>query len=252
MKTKKSPPKDIMEQIKTEKIKMKPKGYFVLGSIILGIGLAIALLIAITFLAVTTFHIRTSNPVGFLRYGAIGGPAFFRLFPFIPLIISAVGIFGGLALLKKYDISYKKNFLGISLSLVAGLVTIAIIADQVGVNDRLRETPPLKAIYKQDLTREGMLVGEVVSASESSMIIRNPRTNQVTTLKWDDDTSIQNIDGFDIGDHIGAVGEMVDGEFDAEGIHEGGMRWKQEILDPSENINPNPRVKGIQQNRRTR
>ena len=245
--TKESLSKDIMDQIKSKQIKMKSKGYFVLGSILLGIGLASALLITLTFLTVSTFHLRTSHPVGFLRYGHSGNLAFIRLFPFKPILISILGIIGGLALLKKYDISYKKSFLGISLGLIAGLTTIAIIADKVGVNDRLRETKPLKAVYKQDLTREDMLMGEVISASESSMIVKNPRTNQITTLKWNNNTSIQNTDGFEIGDHVGAIGEMVDGEFNAEGIHEGGMGWRQPPPPSSENVKPILRVKGVNQ-----
>jgi hypothetical protein len=244
--------KEVMSKIKKDHVTMKPKGYFLLGSILLGIGLASAFLIALTFLTVSSFHLRTSNPVGFLRYGAIGAPAFFRLFPFIPLVIAATGIFGGLALLKKYDISYKKNFLSISLSLIAGLITIALIADKVGINERLEKSPPLKAIYRQEFNQNDMLMGEIVSIKDNSMIVKNPRTNQETVVTWDESTNIQNPDGFEAGDHVGVVGEKIDQEFFAKGIHEGGMGWRKEVLDSSESANPMPKVKGVQQIRKMR
>lgn len=218
---------DVMSAIKSGQVTMKPKAYFILGSILLGGGIAIAAILTLLFIGVTIFHLRTQNPIGFLRYGTVGGPIFLRLFPWKALIFSIVGIWSGLALLKKYDISYKKSFAGISLAFVGALIVFAFILDQVGVGDRLEKTKPLSPLYKQQFIQDNMLMGEVVAASQSALVVRDPRSGKDITVARNEKTLLPQGADFEVGDHVGAVGYFEGDVFVAKGIHEGGMRWRK-------------------------
>ena len=249
MKTKESPPKDIMEQIKSGKIKMRPKSYFIAGSILLGGSLAVIFSLALLFLSASTFHIRTTHPMSFLRYGQKGGLAFIQLFPWQLIILSIIGIWGGLWLLKKYDISYKKSFLSTSVVFIGVLLAFAFFIDNTGINDRLKLTRNFAPIYKQNLINQNIIMGEIIAIEDNSLTIKNPRTDEQVDVSWDENTILPKGEAFNIGDHVGVVGDTEGETFVAKGIHVGGMQWRKESLSSTSSGNPKPMVKGINKRR---
>lgn len=246
---KKTPSKDIMEQIKSGKIKMRPKSYFIAGSILLGGSLAITFSLALLFLSASTFHIRTTHPMSFLRYGHMGGLAFIQFFPWQLIILSIIGIWGGLWLLKKYDISYKKGFISTSLVFIGVLLTFAVFIDNLGINDCLKSTRNFAPIYKQNLINQNTIMGEIVAIEDDSLTIKNPRTNQQVNVSLDENTILPEGETFNIGDHVGIVGDTEGETFVAKGIHVGGMRWRKESFSSTSSGIPKPMVKGINKRR---
>jgi hypothetical protein len=210
---------DIMSAIKKGEVTMRPKAYFVVGSLLLGAGLAIALTLAFFFLTASAFHLRNAGSTEFLRYGGLGAPLFIRLFPWRPLLLAVLGIGGGLWFLKKYDVSYKKNFALISLALVGALVVFAIAFDRMGANDRLEKTKRFEPLYRQEFDKEHLIRGIIITVNDSSLLVEERRERQNIEVVWDEKTMFPTGKDFTVGEEVGAIGEREGMIFKAKGIH---------------------------------
>lgn len=138
----------IMSKITKEQITMKPKWYFVIGAFFMSLGL-------ISSIIITTFLI---NLILFIwqKRGPGWGRVDFMLmnFPWWILIVAIVGAIAGIWLLKKYDFSYKKNFLLIVIVFVISLLLAAWLIDYSGLNEIWSKRGPMKNFYQQLEIRE--------------------------------------------------------------------------------------------------
>lgn len=134
----------VMSRIKKNHIAMKPRWYFVLGTLALISGL-VGLSIVLVFLVnLTVFSLRTHGPMGDMRYQQL-----LASFPWwIPLIV-VIGLGLGIYLLKQYDFSYKKNFLFVILGFVAAILLSGVVADALGINMFLSRQRQMRRIYQQ-------------------------------------------------------------------------------------------------------
>ncbi|OGG11736.1 hypothetical protein A2Z00_01390 [Candidatus Gottesmanbacteria bacterium RBG_13_45_10] len=147
-KTKKVKPADlekaIMDKVKSNRISIKPRWYFVLGSAITMIGV-IGLSVGAIFLTnLTFFLLRTHGPMGQLRLEMM-----LASFPWWAPILAIVGIVLGIWMLKQYDFSYKKNFVLIVLGFIVSIVLAAFIIDRLGVNEMWSKRGPMRRLYQQ-------------------------------------------------------------------------------------------------------
>ena len=118
-----------MNKIERGEVKMKPRIRFVLGSVLLGVGVAGALTTAVFFFNLTFFRLRLSRPCG-LR-------PFLTTFPWGIALTALIAIAIGITLLRRHDLSYKKSFLGLVIGLVALILTLALLLDRAGFNERV-------------------------------------------------------------------------------------------------------------------
>lgn len=125
--------KQVVQEIKRREVKMRPRLYFVLGSILLGLGLAGAIIIAIFFLNLFVFRLRVQGPLNCWTV----------------LLASVVGIVIGLALLKRFEFSYKKNFLILAIALIVVVGILGFLLDRVGFNERMRRYRRTRPFYEQ-------------------------------------------------------------------------------------------------------
>lgn len=133
----------VMEKIRMEEIKMKPKWLFVLGSLVTFIGL-ISLTIGAVFLVnLTTFLIRKRGP----GYGKL--QMMLESFPIWVPILAIVGIVMGIWILRKYEFSYKKNFLLVIATFILSVIAAGILIDQTGLNNIWSHKGPMKRFYEQ-------------------------------------------------------------------------------------------------------
>jgi len=136
--------KKVMSKIKTEQIKMKPKWYFWLGSFAMFIAL-IGLIVTLIFLvSLITFSLRSHGPMGAVRYQQI-----ISSFPWWAPIIVVVGLITGITLLKKYDFSYKKNFLFIVFIFISAVLLSGILIDVLGFDNLWIKRGPMRRFYQQ-------------------------------------------------------------------------------------------------------
>ena len=136
--------KKVMSQVKTGKIVMKPKWYFVAGSLFL-IGGLIALSAGTMFLVnLTTFALRSRGPMTSWRLQTM-----IENFPWWAPLLAILGIFLGVTFLKKYDFSYKKNFRLIVISFILSVLVAGFLVDKVGLNDHWARKEPMMRFYQR-------------------------------------------------------------------------------------------------------
>lgn len=122
--------KQIMEKIKSEEIKMKPKWYFVVGSILLFLGVLFSTISAVFVINLMLFLLRTHyGPMYQYRLNLI-----LLNFPWWLIVIGVISIFFGIKLLKQYDFSYKKNFLLLAFSYLLIIFLTAYLIDYFNLN----------------------------------------------------------------------------------------------------------------------
>lgn len=134
----------IMDQIISGKIKMKPKWYFVIGTVLSFIGLIGSVIGAVFLTNITLFLLRKQGP-GSGRLDII-----LESLPlWIPLLAVSFMILG-IWLLKKYDFSYKKNFLVVTIFLLVAIFISAQIINLSGLNEVWSTRGPLRKFYQDE------------------------------------------------------------------------------------------------------
>lgn len=134
----------VMQKILSGEVKMKPRIFFIIGSILMFASI-VGLIIASVFLMAVTFFLLRSHGVG----------SQWRLKQMIesfPLWIPAFGMIGtilGVLFLRKYDFSYKKNFVLIVIGFIASILVSAWVIDKSGLNDIWLKRGPMRRFYQQ-------------------------------------------------------------------------------------------------------
>lgn len=134
----------IMAQIKSGKVLMKPKWYFMLGSALMFVGLVGLSIGAIFLLNLSFFLLRQHGPMGEWRLQLM-----LTTFPWWMPVLAIVSVAGGVLLLKKYDFSYKNNFALLVVVFLLAILSAAVLIDQMGINDIWSRKGPLRGMYKR-------------------------------------------------------------------------------------------------------
>jgi magnesium-transporting ATPase (P-type) len=146
---------DIMNQIEQGKIKMKPKWYFIIGSIITFIGLVSSLIVSTFLFGLIRFSLRTHGPMGEYRLDQI-----ISNFPWLTIIFAIVGLVLGIWLIRQYDFSYKTKPWLIITGFVFAVIVAGWTIDIIGVNDNLLKKGTMKGImhnyYQENNIQPGM------------------------------------------------------------------------------------------------
>lgn len=132
---------NVMNQIHEGKAKMKPRIYFIIGSILTFIGLISSVIVSIFLVGLTRFSLRTHGPMKQYRFDQMISD-----FPWWTVVLAIFGLIVGIWLIRKYDFSYKiKPWI-----VIAGFVLAIIIAgwtiDIIGLNDTLMHRGPMKGM----------------------------------------------------------------------------------------------------------
>jgi len=134
----------IMAKVTSGEIRMKPRWFFIAGSIASFIGL-VGLILGSVFLINFTLFLL-------LKRGPGTGRIFLLLesFPIWIPILAVILVFLGTSLLKRYEFSYKRNIFMIVLTFVAAIVLSAIIIYSLGLDDVWFKRGPLRKLYSDD------------------------------------------------------------------------------------------------------
>ena len=136
--------KNVMEKIRSGEVKMHSRWYFVLGSLALLAGVVSSVIVATFFVSLTSFALRAHGPGGAYRLQEI-----LASFPWWAPILALVGLGLGIWLLKKYDFSYKRNFVLIIVGLLLAILIAGIAIDYLGLNDTWMKRGPMRQYWQQ-------------------------------------------------------------------------------------------------------
>jgi hypothetical protein len=135
---------NIMDQIHEEKIKMRPKAYFIAGSIITFLGLVFSIVTSIFLVGLIQFYLRAHGPMASYRFDKM-----LSNFPWWAPVLAIVGFIAGIWLLRKYDFSFKVNFKVVIIGFILALIVGGWIVDSIGLNDVLIRRGPMKGMMRQ-------------------------------------------------------------------------------------------------------
>lgn len=134
----------LMNQIKSGKIKMKPRWYFVLGSTSVILGLVGLTVVSVFLIGLISFSLRAHGPMGAIRFEEM-----INNFPWWAVALSFIGVCAGVWMLKKYDFSYRKNFSLIVLGFVLSIIIAGWVIDLLGINGALQRRGHMRRFYQQ-------------------------------------------------------------------------------------------------------
>ena len=124
---------NIMDQIRQGKIKMKPKIYYILGSILTFIGLISSVFSSIFLFSILRFSLRTHLGRGVqLKLETI-----LSNFPWWIIILAIISLVIGIWLIRKYNFSYKIKPIILIAAFVLSVVIGGWIFDMSGINDSI-------------------------------------------------------------------------------------------------------------------
>lgn len=132
--------KNVMSQIKQGKIKIKPKGYYIIGSILTFIGTIFSIITSSFLFGLLRFSMRShyGRGVQYKINEAISN------FPWWIFILAIASIALGLWLIKKYNFSYKIKPIFLVLIFISSILVSGIVIDLTGFNDVLYKKPQMK------------------------------------------------------------------------------------------------------------
>jgi len=135
---------NIMGQIHDKKIKMRPKMYFIVGSILTFVGLVSSVVVSVFLIGLMRFSLRAHGPMADYRLDQI-----LSSFPWWAPIFSIIGLVVGIWLLRKYDFSFKVNFKVIIAGFILTVIVGGWVIDSIGLNDVLVRRGPMQGMMRQ-------------------------------------------------------------------------------------------------------
>ncbi len=198
---------DVMKQIHDEKITMRPKTYFVVGSALQGAGMAGAAIVSVFCTNVVIHKLRYDDVFGYMEFGGPGIRAILDVFPWVPFVVAIGGLVGGSHLLSKYEVSYKHRYTRIFIAFVALIITLGFLLDRVGVNKHIEKMAPLKPLYDTTKTKP-YVHGRVEYVQGNIIVVSTPYNEEVRVLlESTPEARIQP------GSRVRAIGEWKNADF---------------------------------------
>jgi hypothetical protein len=134
----------IMAKVKSNEISMKPRWYFVLGSLLMIAGLVGFSMGAIFLTNLTLFLLRQHGPMGQWRLQQM-----LDSFPLWVPIMAAVSMVLGIVILRKYDFSYKRNVWLLISGFIISIILAALILHYTGFDTIWYRQGPMRRFYQQ-------------------------------------------------------------------------------------------------------
>ena len=128
---------NVIHQIKDDKIKMRPKIYFILKSVAIALGIFFVALFILYLISFIIFALRASGVWYLPGFGLRGIGASFVLLPWLLILISVILIIILEILVKHFAFAYRKPVLYSILFVIAFALLGSFIIDRAGLQSGL-------------------------------------------------------------------------------------------------------------------
>ncbi|NCN99723.1 SoxR reducing system RseC family protein [Candidatus Falkowbacteria bacterium] len=142
----------VMGEIRHGDLQMRPKIYFIAGSILVFISLVLSVLSSVFLFSLARFSWRSHGPMEQYHWDQL-----VAAFPWWAVIFAVVGLIVGIWLVRKYDFSYKINFKIIIVGFIAATIIAAYLVDIIGFNDLFYRRGYMNGLYGQN-NGQGMMM----------------------------------------------------------------------------------------------
>ncbi len=126
----------VMDKIHNNEIKMKPKAYFIVGSVFAFAGLIASIVTSVFLIGLIRFSLRTHGPMGQYRLDNM-----LSNFPWWTTLFAILFLLAGILIMRKYDFSYKVKPLHLIIGLIFAVIVAGWMIDLTGINDSLSRGP---------------------------------------------------------------------------------------------------------------
>ncbi|MEI8175199.1 MAG: hypothetical protein WCG28_04590 [bacterium] len=158
---------NVMGQIHQGKAKMKPRIYFIVGSILTLVGLVSSVVVSTFLIGLIRFSLRTHGPMGQYRFDQMTSN-----FPWWTIILAILGLVIGIWLIRQYDFSYKKNPWIIVTGFILAIIVAGYVVDMTGLNDTMFKYGPMRGMMN------GLLQGNNFQNNPQRGMMRNGIQNE--------------------------------------------------------------------------
>lgn len=134
----------VMGKIRQGKVSMRPRAYFIMGSLFTFVGLVLSILTSIFLIGLLRFSLRSNGPMGEIRLDEL-----LSRFSWWGPVCALLGLVIGISLLRRYDFSYKVNFKVIIIGFVMAIIAAGWVLDMTGLNEVLLRQGPMQGVMKQ-------------------------------------------------------------------------------------------------------
>jgi len=135
---------NVMEQIKKDKVSMKPKAYFMLGTVLTFLGIVFAIITSVFLFSLILFLLKAHGPMAYVRLSQI-----LSGFPWWALALGAISLIFGIIFIRKYDFSYKFNPLVLIVGFIAAVIIAGFLIDITGLDNLWLKRGPMQGIMRQ-------------------------------------------------------------------------------------------------------
>lgn len=177
----------IMSKIKNGQVKLRSKYIFLAEKLGLGSAFALSVVLAVLFLNLFFFYLKTTDNLEYLSFGSAGIYAFLESFPYLLVISFMMFLFLAGYLLAKTDFSYKKPFGYFAASLIIFSAAMGGILACTEISEKIEEQafsdlPPgyiFKPFLKRGIElRNSGVAGKISEIGENYLIIETPISAQ--------------------------------------------------------------------------
>lgn len=211
----------ILGDIRAQRIRMRPKMYFIAGSLLLGTSVGLALAAGLMSASIVSYRLHHHSPFGFLFFGPVGFAPFIAAFPWTPIVIAFLGIGAGAWLLRHhYALGYRHTAFGIGVGVCSLVIALGVAFDLLGLHQTMRGVTPMRALYSGHFRGAYWLAGTVTQARNGEIILAEPDAS-ATRVLFSPTTNIQPQRKIERGEWVRILGQDMDGDFDAAMIRHG-------------------------------
>lgn len=134
---------DVMSKIREGRVKMRPRIYFIAGSVLTFFGVAVSATVAVFLFSVIQFALRPHGPMGSYRLEQL-----MASFPWWALALALVALGIGIGILRRYEFSYKKNFFLLGVGFVLAVFSAGWVIDRAGLDDVWFTRGPMRGMMR--------------------------------------------------------------------------------------------------------
>jgi hypothetical protein len=209
---------EVMEQIRSGTVQMRPKWRILAGAFLLGFGTLATLILSLYWLGLSWYRLRIHNSVDYLWFGRSGLQAFWAAFPWVFMLLGSMCLMIGVWALYHYDIWYKWRWQTLIVGVLLGTVTASYMLTGVGIYRALSHVRWMKPFFLEYREKQEWYKAQVHAIDDRKMTVQALRHERPMRVEWNEDTRLPQGLVFDTGHWILLVGDWEDGLFKARGI----------------------------------
>ncbi len=164
---------EVMKHLQDDKIAMKPRFYFIAGSVLVGVGIAGTILASVFFTHVILYRLRAEQVWGYAGFGAHGLLAFMQFFPWLSLLLAIGGLMGGTYLLKQYDFGCRHRLTRVVIASCALIISFGALLEYLDFGEKMAQFSAVERMYRQQAPVQ-IVRGTILKIIPRRIVIESP------------------------------------------------------------------------------